>query len=351
MRYSKAYWGDLERTLAANDQEPLRGKSVLVTGATGLIGTAVLDLLIWLNEREGYGMRLLAASRSAEAVRERFAPYSGRDYFGATAYDALEPVRIGEGADYVVCAAGNSHPESIGREPVETMLANLRGAYNLLEYARERQCGRFLFVSSSEAYGRKGDDRPYGEGDYGYVDLLNPRACYPSAKRAAETLCAAYRAEYGIDFVIVRPGHVYGPTQTDGDSRASAQFLRAAARGEAVVLKSAGMQMRSYCHCLDCASAILAVLARGEAGEAYNISNPDSVVRIADFARACASAAGVALRGGEPTEEERARYNMMENSALDSAKLARLGWKGVWDAESGIMESIRILRELRECER
>lgn len=117
---------------------------------------------------------------------------------------------------------------------------------------------RLLYVSSSEVYGNKTGNQPYKEKDYGYVDILNQRACYPSAKRAAETLCTAYGQEYGLDTVIVRPGHIYGPTITETDSRASAQFTQNAIEGEDIVMKSAGMQMRSYCYVLDCAYPILA---------------------------------------------------------------------------------------------
>lgn len=345
MRYSQKYLEDIEYTLKENDVCGLRNKSILVTGATGLIGSAVIDELIWLNEKADYGIRILAASRSLKAVRDRFAPYSNNGYFQAVRYDALEPFCPEKPVDYIICAASNAHPASIGKEPVETMLANLTGVHNLLEYAAKKGCGRLLYVSSSEVYGRKEDGLLYKEADYGYVDLLNPRSCYPSSKRAAETLCATYKAEYGVDFVIVRPGHVYGPTQTEKDSRASAQFLRAAAEGKDIVMKSPGLQMRSYCHCLDCATAILTVLLKGRTGEAYNISNPDSVVSIRDFAEACAVAAGVFVRYEMPSDIEKANYNMMDNSSLNAKRLMKLGWKGIWDLTAGVAESIVLLND------
>lgn len=356
MMYSQKYFDDIAYTMSGNMFEELRGKSLLITGSTGLIGSALIDTSIWLNEDAGYGVRVLAASRDEEAVRSRFRPFSERDYFKSIRYEATEPFILSEHVDYVICAAGNAHPGIIGREPVETLLANLVGVHNLLEYARgltyeeaDRSSDgnprrRLLYVSSSEVYGQKDDDQPYAETDYGYVDILNPRSCYPCSKRAAEALCAAYQAEYGVDSVIVRPGHVYGPTQTERDSRASAQFLRAAARGEDIVMKSPGIQMRSYCHCLDCASAILTVLMKGTSGEAYNISNPKSIISIRQFAELCAAISGHEVRYEPPSEEESASYNVMDNSALDSEKLERLGWRGAWDAAKGIKESINIIK-------
>lgn len=117
------------------------------------------------------------------------------------------------------------------------------------------------------------------------MDILNQRASYPSAKRASETLCIAYGIEYGVDTVIVRPGHIYGPSITESDSRASAQFTRNVVAGKDIVMKSAGTQVRSYCYTLDCASAVLTVLLNGQTGNAYNISNKNSICTISDIAQ------------------------------------------------------------------
>lgn len=207
---------------------------------------------------------------------------------------------------------------------------------SLLEIAKDIQGSRLLYISSSEVYGRKDENRPYLESDYGYVDILNPRACYPSSKRVAETMCAAYHEEYGVDFVVVRPGHIYGPSITDTDSRASAQFTRKAVAGEDIVMKSAGNQLRSYTYTLDCASAILTVLLKGKCGEAYNISNSQSVVTIRELAECIAETAGVNVVFEQATDQEQKSYNMMDNSSLDSSKLESLGWHGFFDMKKGI---------------
>ena len=214
-----------------------------------------------------------------------------------------------------------------------------------MEYAFLHNVKRVLYISSSEIYGKKTTDGLYNESDYGYIDLLSSRSCYPISKRAAETLCVSFLKEYGCDVVIVRPGHIYGPTQTKEDSRASAQFLREASERKDIVMKSAGMQLRSYCHCLDCATAIFVALLRGETGKAYNISNHDSIVTIRQFAEICSSYVGRQLLFELPSSEEISTYNKMECSALNSKLLEELGWSGTWDLYNGIAESIDRIRE------
>ena len=224
------------------------------------------------------------------------------------------------------------------------MLANIIGLNTLLKSATCNNAKRLLYISSSEVYGRKEEKRPYKEDDYGFVDILNPRASYPSSKRAAETLCAAYSAEYGLDTVIVRPGHIYGPTITDSDSRASAQFTRKAKAGENIVMKSAGSQLRSYCYTLDCASAIITILINGKKGEAYNISNPKSNVTIREMAEALSKAGKVNILFENPSDMELNSFNLMDNSSLKSEKLEQLGWQAVYGITEGALKTLKFFK-------
>lgn len=344
---SELYKNDLSAVIKnIPDAEALRGSSFLVTGATGLICSCVIDLLLMLNHEMDFGIQIYAAGRNYDGFMKRFGGETASFHY--VRYDATLPVVFSSDYDYVIHGAGNAHPAAFSAEPVETMLANITGLKNLLEYAKARRCKRVLYVSSSEVYGGRNSDCevPFKESDYGYVDLLNPRAAYPSSKRAAETLISAYHDEYGLDSVIVRPGHIYGPTQTDADSRACAQFLRNAVSGADIVMKSEGSQLRSYVYCADCASAILSVLIRGKAAEAYNISNRESVVTIRQLAEEIAAAAGVNIVFQNPRDRERKGYNMMNNSSLDAAKLEALGWTAVFNIKKGVSNSIEILRAM-----
>lgn len=230
-------------------------------------------------------------------------------------------------------------------QPVETMLSNFLGMKGLLNHAKEYGTNRVVYISSSEVYGRKKEDKPSKTSDYGWIDLLSPRSSYSIGKCAAETLCASFYDEYGVDSVIVRPGHIYGPTALKTDNRVSSSWAYAVARGEDIVMKSDGSQIRSYCYCLDCASAILKVMLKGETVHAYNISNPESIISIREMAEKLTSTT-VRLKMELPTEKEKKGFNPMMNSSLDSTELQALGWKGLFNAERGLSHTVDILREM-----
>lgn len=339
MVYTENYLNDLVKIRSSvPGLEKLANSRILITGAGGLICSALVDFLVSLE----LDIQVYAAGRSIEKLQNRFAHWG--DKLRYLKYDALEPVDFEQSFDYYIHGASNASPKAYGTQPVETMLGNLLGMQNLLCHAKNHGCKRVLYVSSSEVYGRKEGAEPYHEQEYGFVDILNPRACYPSSKRAAETLCAAYTQEYGVDTVIVRPGHVYGPTATASDDRASSQFPRDVLAGKDIVMKSAGSQLRSYCYVLDCVSAMVAVLLNGSQGKAYNISNRGSLVTIRQMAEGFAKAAGRKIIFENPTDAEAKSYNLMDNSALDATSLEALGWLGLFDLEAGVAATLDAMR-------
>lgn len=347
MKYTDEYLADIKDvSLCIPEAETLRGKEIFITGATGLIGSAVADILLMLNKTDDYGMNIILAGRKPDGITARFPEFEeGRDY-RFFEYDATKAVTELISADYIIHGASNADPARISAEPVETILANIMGLNSLLTAADRDRLKRILYISSSEIYGVNESFEPYREESLGYVDILNPRSSYPSSKRAAETLCIAYAEEYKVDALIVRPGHIYGPVIKLSDSRASAQFSLKAAKGEAIVMKSLGEQLRSYCHVLDCASAILAVLIKGENKKAYNISAKQAVVTIRQMAEAFAKAGNVDIVFDVPSDAERKSYNVMPCSALNSEKLEALGWKAEFDMTKGAEHTVRFLRSI-----
>lgn len=346
----KQWISDIDKVTASLPElDKLAGKTILITGATGLICSAVVDIFLRYNDTHKNDMiRILAAGRSQEKMSERFGLTVDRPDFGFVHFDASSPdIKITDRADYIIHGASNASPNMIVEEPVETMMSNIFGMKSLLDYAKQSMSRRVLFVSSSEVYGKKDSDEPYKEGDYGYIDLLNPRNSYSISKCATETLCISYYDEYGIESVIVRPGHIYGPTASPEDIRVSSAWAYQASRGDDIIMKSDGSQVRSYVYSLDCASAIIKVLTIGENCSAYNISNPDSIISIKELGEILAEAGGVNVKMVLPSEKEKKSFNPMKNSSLEASKLMDLGWRGCFTANDGLNHTVSILKELR----
>lgn len=345
MHYTNQYFEDLEKIQSCIPNiEQIKNKKILVTGAGGLIGSTIVDFLIHLNQSKEYKIEIYVGARNKRKLEERFGKYLYDDNVTFVQYDALVPINLKQNIDYIIHAASPANPMLYVKNPVETMLANFIGIKYILEYAKDNHVNRVLYISSSEIYGKKKENTPYLENDYGFIDLLNPRACYPSSKRAAETLCVSYLKEYGVKSVIVRPGHIYGGAITKEDNRASSQFLKDVAMGKDIIMKSIGSQKRSYCYVCDGVSSIFTVLLNGIPGQGYNISNPNSVCTIKEMAECIAAIGNQKILFEFPTEKEKNSYNLMDNSSIDSSSLIALGWKGLFDLKTGLCHSLEMIK-------
>ena len=336
---NKKYLSALESVVNTNiDYTKLNNKSILITGATGLIGKALVDYILNLNDT----IKVYAASRSIESFEKRFQKRANLFCFN---YDIEKPLDTDIHFDYIIHAASNADPKMFAQDPVGTMTSNFIGTYNLLEYARKMNCERFLFVSSGEVYGQwDGESDAFSEDYSGFVNFTDARGCYPSGKRAAENLCVCYKAQYGVDAVVVRPSHTYGPTQLKRDSRAMSEFFTKAVNGEDIVLKSLGLPVRSYTCVFDAVSGIVTALLNGKSGEAYNIANKESVVSIASLAEKIAKAAGKKVVYDIPEDGVKGSSNIVRG-VLNGCKLESIGWVPVYDIDKGVKTTLEIMED------
>ena len=303
--------------------EKLSGANILVTGATGLIGGCLVETLM-MNPHRDY--QVYASGRNEDRARARFKDFAEESAFHFVKYDVMQSLESDVCFDFIIHAASNASPNFFAQKPVEVIKSNIDGVANLMEYGLDHGMKRFLYVSSGEVYG-EGDGRVFTEDYSGYVDCAKPRSCYPSSKRAAETLCVSYAAEYGADVVIARPCHTYGPHFTEQDNRVYAQFIRNVLRGEDIVMKSTGEQFRSWCYVVDCVSALLHILLKGESGEAYNIADADSNISIRELAETIAAIGGRKVVIDLPDVDEKRSFNPVTKSIFLTDKLESLGWK------------------------
>ncbi len=340
------YLTDIKRVVDSLDHFDFPvSKSILITGSTGLICSAIVDVLFFLNKKKKLNWNIIAAARNIKKAHERFSEYGNDACFSYFEYDSAKKNIFPDDIDYIIHGAGNAYPAIFCTAPVETITSGIFGLNQVLEYSSKRHT-RVLYISSSEVYGQLKNTASIKEDEFGYINILNPRAAYPIGKIACETLCASFIKQFDTECVIVRPGHIYGPTANTKDNRVSSEFMYSAAQGKNIVLKSKGEQIRSYCYCLDCASAILTVLFYGKKGEAYNISNSKSVCSIAEMAESMALAGNVNCQYDIPDESEKKNFNPMLNSSLDSKKLEGLGWKAVFEKNEGFEHSVNICRNI-----
>lgn len=344
---SGLYHASLERLCAGIDLGFLQGRTVLVTGASGMLGSCLVDLLSVWNQTQASPCRITAISRNFEAARRRFGSVWEEKFFLFRAQNVCDkPDGLPDTVDYVIHAASNADPVSMAKYPVDTLMANVLGTKNLLDYGLGHEMGRFLYVSSGEVYGQPdtgGAD--FTEGYCGALDLSNMRSCYPEGKRASEVLCQSYISQYGVDAVIARPCHLFGPTMTERDSRATSEFLRKAAAGEDIELKSAGLLERSHCYVLDAAAALLLVLKAGACGQAYNIADRQYQMTVREFAERAAEAGQCSVVYTQPNQLEVKGYSRVSRMVLDALKVEALGWKPEKRKTGAIQETVDILRQ------
>lgn len=300
----------------------LRGCNILITGATGLIGSCLVEVLMHRPDKDYH---VYASGRNEERAMARFSAFANDPSFHFFKYDVMKPLQGDINFHYIIHAASNASPNAFATKPVEVIKSNIDGVNNLMDYGLRHDLKRMLFVSTGEVYG-EGDGRVFTEDYSGYVNPTLPRSCYPSSKRAAETLCVSYGQEYGVETVIARPCHTYGPNFTESDNRVYAQFIRNVLANEDIVMKSTGAQFRSWCYVVDCASALLYILLKGESGQAYNIADDSSNISIKELAEMIAEIGGKKVIVDLPSDAEKAGFNVVTKSVFSTDRLHKLGW-------------------------
>lgn len=328
--------------------DKLKNKCVLLSGATGLIGSFLVDVLLYKNVESNLNCTVYALGRNEEKAKERFSEYCDDRHFVFIPYDVKRTfIRDDLGTiNYVLHLASNTHPMQYSTDPIGTITTNIIGLQNMLDFAVAHKAERFAFASSNEIYGENRGDVEFFTEDYcGYINSNTMRAGYPESKRCGEALCQAYKAQKGIDIVIPRLTRSYGPTMLMTDTKAISQFIKKGIAGEDIVLKSAGTQYYSYQYVADSVSGLLTILLNGENGEAYNIAEERSDIMLKDLAGIIANANGKKVIYELPDATEAAGYSTATKARLDGHKLADLGWKPKYDIKTGIERTIDIFKE------
>lgn len=320
--------------------EDLYHSSVLVTGATGLIGSLAVKALLEMDRQRQARIRVLALVRDLEKAKRMFQG-ADRDALQLIAGDLAEDIRVEGPVDYIIHTASPTGSKFFVTHPVETIRTAVSGTGQMLELAKNKQAKGMVYLSSMEVYGVTDPDLPFvSEKDLGYVDILNVRSCYPEGKRLCECLCASYASEYEVPVRIARLAQTFGAGVPMEENRVFAQFAKSALKGEDIILHTAGGSVGNYCYTSDALKAVFLLLVRGEDGQAYTVTNEASHMTIREMARMVAEE----LAGGRiqvlfdiPKDALQYGYAPDVRMQLNAGKLKKLGW----EPRIGLLESYR----------
>ena len=313
--------------------EQLKGRSVLVTGATGLIGTLLVRALLAIGD-----IKVIALVRDSEKAKKIYGDLIGNSLKLHIA-DIVDKIKIEDAVDYIFHCASITASKMMIEKPVETLLISVEGTKNILNFAQEKKCASVVYISSMEVYGAFNESKEVREGNLGYIDHLKVRSNYPESKRLCENMCVAYYTEFGVPVKIARLAQTFGAGILPGENRVFAQFARSAMQGKDIVLHTKGQSEGNYCYTRDCITGLLTILLKGTNAEAYNVSNPRTHTTIAEMANLVAEkiADGKIKVVFDIPEDNTFGYAADTKMKLNSDKLQALGWK----PEVGLEEAYR----------
>lgn len=309
------------------DWECFRGKTILITAATGRIGMFIVEALSEATIRWNLDTTIILHARNEEKLKKVFAESLSLPYIVQLIQDITVPFEYEGDVDYIFHTAGMASPLDFTNKPVDTLWGHVQGTRNILELARTHNCKKVLYVSTVEIYGTWENDKEIKEIDMGAMRCDNARACYPEAKRLCEAMLAAYEKQYHIPYVGVRLCHTFGPGISLVDGRAFSEFILDVLEHRDIVLQSDGSAVRTYTYTADAVGAMLIAFTRGT-HHYYNIANLKNEISIRDLAELIASFDSLGKskvkQFGEP--KGKLQYLPFKLGIMDCSRIENLGW-------------------------
>ena len=324
------------------DLEVLKKASIVVTGATGLIGSQIIKTLIYINYYKGYDIRVIAITRNQERAKELLGE---DDNLEIVEHNILCPIHLENKMDYIIHCASITKSRTFICKPIETIDVAVNGTKNMLELATQKNIKKFIYISSMEIYGDNVEVAT--EETYGKIDILEARNSYPQAKRMSETLSMAYYYERRVPVCIARLCQTFGVGVDIEEERMFGQFARAAINRENITLHTKGETVRSYCYLMDTISGIFCLMIKGKQGEAYNVSNEDMTMSVRDIAYQVAYNNNIDVVFNLKDAKSMG-YLPTIKMRMESKKLRNLGWKPQVNMElafARMIESMKITKD------
>ena len=319
--------------------DKLKNKSVLITGATGMLATYIIYFLHYLNINKESNIKIYALARNKKKIEEIFNTFIDDKNFIVVNQDITKEILIDEKIDYIFHLASSANPKSISENPVGIIQANTLGTINVCQFAVKNNALVF-FASTREIYGKIEENEFVKESDMGVCDCLEDRACYPESKRISETICKSYNLQYKMRYQICRIAHVYGPGMNiDNDGRIMSDIISDIVNNRNIILKSDGSAQRAFCYLSDAVRAIFLILLNEN--DVFNLSNEEDEISIKDLAKLGAELfLEKNIKVDYQISNNNNLYTNYKRSKLDNSKLYNLGWKIKIDLKEGIRKTV-----------
>jgi len=309
--------------------ESFRGKNILITGSTGLIGSCLIDALLYANEHFSLDLLLLILSRDIEKAK-KIHGRSGIKSDCIKVYQGnIELIpEILEDVDYIIHGAAPTSSSFFIEHPVETIKTAVCGMINILNLAIDKRIKELVFLSTMEVYGYPKKGSLVTEDVIGTFNPENVRNCYPLSKIICENLCKSYSDEMNVPSTILRLTQTFGPGVAYADKRVFAEFAKCAVEKKDIILKTSGKTERSYLYTADAVDAILTTLSMGTSGEVFNVANPKTYCSILAMANLVANDVANGEISVKCSIENVKQYGYSDTlyMNLDVSKLMSLGW-------------------------
>lgn len=326
----------------------LENKTILVTGATGLVGSTLIKTILEYASFTHSNIKVIAFGRNKEKMMKMFEKYVNDKNLSVLVGDVNSKIEIEENIDYIIHTAAVTKSKVLKDCPVETTLTAILGTKNVLDLASEKHIEGMVYLSSMEAYGTFEESLTVNEEMLGYIDLKNVRNGYAESKRMCEFLCNAYSAEYNVPVKSARLAQTFGAGVPVDDTRIFASIARDVINKENIVLHTKGLSEANYCYISDTINAILTILIKGVNGETYNIANENCHTTIRDMANmVCENIAdgNIKVVFDIPEDVSVNGYAPDTKMKLSSEKLRDLGWKPQYDLEDSYQRLILSYKE------
>lgn len=322
--------------------ENLRNKTVLITGANGLIPSYMVHTILYLNDIKKMNCNVIAWVRSEEKAFSRFKDYLQRSDFRIIVKDVCSQIEIEDEIHFIIHAASQASPIYYKLDPVGTLNANVLGTNNMLNIAYKKKVESFLFFSSAEIYGDT-TKAFTNEEDYGYLDPTKLRSCYAESKRIGETMCVSWFNQYHVPCKIVRPFHTYGPGIDLKDGRVFADFISNIVNKQDIVLKSDGTDIRAFCYLADAIVGFFIVLFNGENAQPYNLGNPFEEISIFELSQVLVELfpdRGLEVVINEQIRDKKYLKSPVKRNTPDISRIRALGWEPKYSIREGFYRTI-----------